>query len=532
MIRRQNARCAVRSDPVLAFLDSSTSNPTPSNPPFPMRHARPPHFVARSTGRSVSRAASRLAVAVQVMAFAVGSVGTAFASPGAIFSVLPTASAPEPPATGLADAPLEADLLGFSMRVPTGTEVRIERSPTTSYLLSQGGEAPAWRVRIASLTASRAGTTPKSQCEDYIAELRRKEQKFDMLVDEPRRLGSVDAHIIYLGVPLEQGGRGVMGLLVVPTEADSYLVFSILVVDGAFASARALLDQSFATITLRDTMKSRAEAADLLVRGAELLARITPDSLRATIDPSPRVYRMWKPDERGEKRDFGYMVVRIREGMQGEVDASRDAKSLKGEDATPGLLAMVDARIIVNDDPTHTLDAQSRYFMRWDRSSESWSIRSTERQKRASRSSAQTGVRFAPTVGAPRPKLQVITASRDGMTRDPQEWAVPPVYFSQVELIVLGELLPRDAESALIEFRDYAFDQREQKLPQRRETWTRTQTGWRLETQQGAAPAKIVQDFDQRGKRIRRVDIDGSVTELIELEELRALWKSKGLPVE
>jgi hypothetical protein len=31
---------------------------------------------------------------------------------------------------------------------------------------------------------------------------------------------------------------------------------------------------------------------------------------------------------------------------------------------------------------------------------------------------------------------------------------------------------------------------------------------------------------------VRRVDIDGSVTELISLEDLRTLWKAKGLPVD
>ena len=452
------------------------------------------------------------------------------------FSVLEGLAPLDPPAPsdlkGLAETPLEADLLGFSIRVPVGTAVRIERNPATSYLLSEGTDSPAWRMRISLLIASRAGTTPKSQCDDYIADLRRKEQKFEILADEPRRIGPLAAHQIYLGVPLEQGGQGVMGLLVIPSGPDAYLVCSSVISDGAFASARALLDRSCATLALRDAAAARVESTDLLVRGAEIVAGITPEALRATVDPKPRVYRMWRPEERGAKKDFGYMVIRVREGRQGEVDASKDPKTFKGDEATEGILAMIDARIVVNDDPTHTVDAQSRYFMPWDRSTEAWSIRSTERQKRATRSSAQTGIRLAPTAGAPRPKLQVISASRDGMTRDPQEWVVPPVYLSQVELIVLGELLPRDAATQSIEFRDYAFDQREQKLPQRREAWTRTASGWRLETQQGAAPVKTVQEFDAGGKRVRRTDIDGSVTELIDLEELRSIWKSKGLPVE
>lgn len=274
------------------------------------------------------------------------------------------------------------------------------------------------------------------------------------------------------------------------------------------------------------------ESTDLLARGAELVARIRPDTLRAAADDKARVYRMWRPDEHGAKKDFGYMVVRAREGRQGEIDASKNAKQLAGEDSDEGLLALIDARIIVNDDPTHTVDAQSRYFVRWDRASEAWSLRTTERHKRASRSAAQTGIRPAPTAGAPRPLLKVISASRDGMTREPSEYALPPVYLSQAELIVLGQLLPRDATSPRLEFKDYAFDQRDLKLPQRRETWTRIEHGWRLETQQGSAPAKIVQEFDDSGRRVRRTDIDGSVTELIELEDLRALWKAKGLPVD
>jgi hypothetical protein len=445
---------------------------------------------------------------------------------------------------GLAEAPLDAEGLGFSMRVPAGCTVRIERGRSLSYLLAEDAEQPAWRVRATSITASKPGTTARSQCEDYLAEVRTRDPKVEVLVNEPFLADAREGHVVYLAVPLETGGRGIMGMLALPSAPDAYLAFSMLIVDGSFASVRPLLERSFATIAVRDVAKAAAEDLDLLVRGAELVGAITEQKLRATIDSEPRVYRMWRTDDTGARQDYGYMVIRVREGRQGEVDASKDPAKFKGEDNEAGLLASIDARIVVNNDPTHTVDAQSRYFVRWDRAAEAWSIRTTERQKRASRSSAQTGLRLAPSAGAPRPVLQVITASRDGMTREPQEWAVPPAYLSQAELIVLGELLPRDAVAADsastiaaspgagLLFKDYAFDQREQKLPQRHEKWTRTATGWRLETRQGSSPAMTVQEFDGRGKRVRRTDVDGSVTELIKLEDLRALWKSKGLPVD
>lgn len=435
-------------------------------------------------------------------------------------------------ADGLAETPLEADLLGFRMRVPAGTSVRVERTPTTSYLLSEGVDEPAWRMRATALRASRAETTALSQCQAYLVDLEKRSQKYEIVVSEARRIAGGEAHILYLSIPLAEGGNGISGTLVIPQGPENYLVFSILALEADFAKTRALLDRAFATIALIDTTAASRERAELLGSGAALFARITPERLRAAATSDARWYRMTRPDESGKEKDFGYMSVRVREGARGEVDASRDARGLSGLDAEKGLLAIVNARVVVNDDPTHTMDVESRYFMTWDRASEAWSIRSTQRHKRAERSSAQTGVRAAPTAGAPRPLLRVITASKDGMTREPQEWPLPPVYLSQAELIVLGELLPRDEGAPQVEFMDYAFDQRDEKLPQRREVWSRSGAGWRLETRIGSSPAPLVQEFDREGRRVRRIDPDGTVTALVDVAELRTLWKSKGLPVD
>ncbi|MDI9402679.1 MAG: hypothetical protein QM516_02300 [Limnohabitans sp.] len=419
------------------------------------------------------------------------------------------------------------------MRVPAGTEVRVESSPTTNYLLSEGGETPSWRVRLAMLTASRAGSTPESQCKSYLDDLRAKGQQFKTLVDESSTIGGVPAHTMYLEVPLETGGNGITGTVVVARSPDTYLVFSILVVHAEFARAKNVLQAMLETLTLREMGAVALAKRDFLVKGTEIINGFSEERLRATLSDAPRCYRMWRPGPDGAQKDFGYTIVRVREGKRGEVDASRDSTKLRGEDGAAGLFAMVDARVVVGDDATHTLDVQSRYFMTWDRTSEAWSIRSTERHRRASRSSAQTGVRAAPTAGRPRATIDVIQASLDGTTREPLSWPVPPAYISQAELIVLGQLLPRPiAPQMSVEFSDYAFDQRDAKLPQRREVWTQTERGYKLETRFGNAPAALVQEFDRDGVRTRRVDLDGTVTERIALDELRALWKSKGLPVD
>lgn len=480
------------------------------------------------------------------------TVGLQAAAPDAATDATSPVAPPTPPASaapptgdrpasgdGLADAALDADLLDFRMRVPIGTEVRVERGERPSYLLAETGDAPAWRMRFAPLRASRVGTSAATQVAGYLAELRGKGEAFEVLLDEARTISGAEARLYFIAVPLEGGGRGISGGLVVPHGDGRFLVASILVLDGEYGRVRPLLERSLATIELVDRSDELNARAELLGRGQAIADAITPDRLRAAADGTALVYRMWRPEAQdgrvdgrdGGRKDFGYMVVRAREGAIGELDPSRDPASLKGEETLRGLLATVDARVIVNDDPTHTYDVQSRYFVSFDRATESWSTRSTERHRRASRSSAQTGLRI-PGVGRPDPPLQVITATIDGRTGEPKEWPVPPAYLSQAELVVLGTLLPRGERVTEVEFLDYAFDPKSERLPQRREKWSRAGEGWRLETRLGNAPEVLVQEFDAAGARVRRVDPDGTVTERIGLEELRALWKSKGLPVD
>jgi hypothetical protein len=200
-------------------------------------------------------------------------------------------------------------------------------------------------------------------------------------------------------------------------------------------------------------------------------------------------------------------------------------------------------RVIVNDDPTHTMDAQSSLFRdlgsherivecAHDRTSSPCDVDRPHKQACVSR----------PPL-ANRARIEVISSGRESRTREPGSSPVPRAYISQAELVVLGQLLPdfsadtgskSSTESGpdTMEFLDYAFDQRDEKLPQRRETWTRVRAKrLSLGNPFGGAPAKLVQEFDAKGVRVRRTDLDGTVTERIDLEDLRRLWNEKGLPV-
>ena len=112
-----------------------------------------------------------------------------------------------------------------------------------------------------------------------------------------------------------------------------------------FTRTRALLDKSFATLSLVDKSAVLDERATLLGRGEAIVASISSAALRATITKEPLFYRMWKPDEKGTPQEVGYVIIRVREGQRGEVDGSADPRALKGLEAEKGLLATVDARV-------------------------------------------------------------------------------------------------------------------------------------------------------------------------------------------
>ncbi|RLS91945.1 MAG: hypothetical protein DWI12_12230 [Planctomycetota bacterium] len=168
-----------------------------------------------------------------------------------------SAQAQTPPRSSaeLAEVPLDADLLGFTVRVPSGSTVRVEKLPAASYLVSDSSEVPLWRLRATSLRASRAETSAKTQCDEYLADLTAREQKFDVLVNEPRSIAGTNAHLFYISVALPAGGVGISGTLIIPHGVDNYLVFSILALEDRFAQSRALLDRAFATIELKDVEK-------------------------------------------------------------------------------------------------------------------------------------------------------------------------------------------------------------------------------------------------------------------------------------
>jgi len=177
-------------------------------------------------------------------------------------------------------------------------------------------------------------------------------------------------------------------------------------------------------------------------------------------------------------------------------------------------------------------DSVALYWMAWDQSDEAWSVRATHRQGEAERSEAETGVRSIPTTGQPMPTLSVIKQVT-GSQPVPNEWQVPDVYLSQALGWIIGRLLPRDIDGP----REYAWyyyfaSNLQPKVYQRLDRWAPTDDGnLALTTWLTPDTPPFTTTYAHDGQLVRRTHSDGSITEPIELEELRRIWKSRGIPV-
>lgn len=505
-----------------------------SSAPVPSRRRVPCRAPSFFSG--VARVARRLAIAV-VIAGAILPVGRA---PTALAQLaVPTDI--DPAALGLSDRPIVAETLGVAFYPPRDALLTTESvNGNTALVLTEQSSPPRWRLRIQPLESTLETPTPKAIVDDHLARLTATRGAAGpaprVLENAPITVRGIPGHLLMLAEPGQPGSpETVNGWVVLPRGERNFIVLTTLTTSDQLSAFRAQLDASLSTMSiasldkLNDLRRTRIETADEILNDF-----FTPAHLRSVCGERTW-YRIYKPATTpgGADREIGYMAIQAVEAMIGELEPSRSRTRLTGDEAQPGLMVIVQARALLDETGKHTLDIDGRYWLAWDRTSEAWSNRSTERQGKAERGFKQTGVRSAPSTGQPRPTLTVINDSTmsKGDTR-PQQWAIPPKgYLSQAEVLLLGSLLPRDRGDLELSF--FFFDTKEGRMPQRLDRWAKAADGsgnWVLTSQPSLDAPPITQVFDARGTRIRRVDADGTVTERIDPTALLSLWKSKGLP--
>lgn len=441
----------------------------------------------------------------------------------------------------LSETLVELTGLGVTLRVPKGAIVEPLMN-ASSWRIDDGRDAPRYLVRVQSMVASSATSSPEAQFRQHLEFLVEKGQEYTILRDVDLTLDGAPTKLSYLSMDAGDGVTAVTGWLMVQTGPNTFVVFSIISSGVDFPEADELLAASFSTISLKRLEAVAAVQADKLERTKRFLDSLTPPKLRSLADGRPRWFRLYRPGagRDGSDLEMGFLRIRTFEGERGEVSTS----STVGSRTQPemGLMVEVVAKMLVQGDTAHTLDLQSRYWMSWDRQAECWSIVSTERHAGLSSTGGQTGWRARPmSTGEQGSVLTVVNSqsSKAGTAEDlvrsrqSLEWEIPEVgYINQAEVILLGALLPRDG-SLDGDFSFYWYDSRANKLPQRIDRWSRDPDGSGrsvLISRPSSDSPEMKQLFSRDGERLRRIDADGLVTEAIEHADLLRIWRTKGLP--
>ncbi len=452
------------------------------------------------------------------------------------FVAPPVAPAIDPPknaptTTGALDADkITLESLGIRFRPISGA---ILTKPVTGampiYTVDDSRDPPRYHLQIQTLVSGLSEPNPQSQVTEYLESMRKKNQKFTVLVNEPWIHPKTDGHILFTQTDLGEGVLAVQGWLIFQTGPFEFLVVNTLTSRDDFLEIRSTLEESFHTIEFDDLQQIAAKRVERLRSGNELLQAMTPEKMKSLCGGEPRLFRVWQSGENGQENEIGYYRVTVLAGMLS--DASGENPPKTSENPT-GLLVLVQGRTIVDAATGRFSDMEARFWSAWNHESEAWTSRVTERGgKLKEKSIAQTGLRSPRATGNPRQVLTVINGNAQSRTRDEKEWTVPNgIYLSQAELLVLGELLPRDEKQPALNFAFYAFDPRSMSMPQRVDNWTRALDGqWMLISQPGLDESAEITWHDANGRRVRRSEPGGFTTELCLPRQLQQIWSAKGL---
>lgn len=470
----------------------------------------------------------------------------------------PSAPKPEPAKTsddksfhdkGLQPEPISVESLGLTMNLPIGAVGVVEKINDDASLSNPGTKikvrlalnvtdnttTPTWTLRIQAMDSSLEKPTPAAQIDDLLKELDKQKQKYKVLDNKPMACNGRAGQLCYLERPGLNDQPYVTGWLILPVAQRTFMVFSLQTLPEHLKRIRPSLEAAYGTVVLRDSDEIAVERAAKLETGKQMLASLTPQKLKALVGQSQWL-RVYSPPAKpgGLADERGYFYVEAVEGHNGELDPAKPEKNYTPSEKRLGLLVRVKGRAVVDEAKQAFLDIVCLYWMAWDQKEEAWNVMMTAREGQAPRTIRETGVRSSTSPGAP-PKLTVVSADSVSNSREPMEWLLPDVYMSQGLRWVLGSVLPRDAKGP-IEFNSYFYDNSSDKaqLVLRSDVWEPVREGngaFRLTTKMTSDGRPAISTFDKDGALLQRLQIDGAINEPTTMEDLRRVWKLRGLPL-
>ena len=445
---------------------------------------------------------------------------------------------------GLDPKYLEFEVLGMRFRPPVQSIMRADGSGITAqWTISERADPPRFVLRVSRLVASDAISTPAQQIDSYVKSVSERPSPNAVFAVRSRKEFELDgrpAALLYTSLREGSGDdevSAVQGYFILQIAPNEFVVISSLLAEQDFASVSQLLERSFRTMQVANQAALADERSGRIERGDHLLRGLDEEAMRRALDPvgakgeapAPRWYRITRVDATGDVKDVGYMTMVVIDAAQGLANPDRRESEWTKTEKERGMLVRMQVRTLLDATGTAFSDTEARYWTRWDRGREFWTVRSTMRKDRASSTSTQLGIRSEPTSGSPRPILEVADVVPKEVATEPRRWPIPEVgYLSQAESLVLPRLFPKVAAPADYGF--YCFDPRSGRLAQRVDRQVPTAKGYNIATQTTLEAPAIAQLVDERGILLKRSSDDGSVIEATTGQALLDLWQKTGLP--
>ena len=466
----------------------------------------------------------------------------------------PATPASSPAAVNFAEDPLVVDSVGLTFRIPAGARVQTSNIAAANNVAILAPDLSSWVINVQTPTTANPTSTPKDAAErtinDLLARVLLRDSATKELVGSEGRVlerteklvvegSATPAARFYVSLPaLGRTGdaRTIYGYTIFKPQPTQYVVFELICSDNNYQKARRLYELSVASATFQDPEKLASTRQNAVATGAALLSRLTTADFDAACAEPQRWFRLYEPAPSGKPEDaaeHGYRGLRFFKGTRAQIDMRITADSPKAaanETNPAGYLANLSARLLRGTGLRgvyQLVDVEGVYFTTPLRDQEAWSIRMVVKEggSEKSRVYTETGTRGG--------RSMTVISDLPGQPNRTLMPSVPPDgYLTQVERFLLPRLMTRiglEGETAF-----YCYQTKTQAISLRRDVLAKqpgTADVWSIVTREreSAEPQKYLYKND--GSLIRAELEDGIAMEPSTLEDINAIWKSKGLPV-
>jgi len=301
-----------------------------------------------------------------------------------------------------------------------------------------------------------------------------------------------------------------------------------------YDKAREMYEVMLATVTIDDPTEASARRAAAIGTGIRVLDRLTESDYREVFSSTPerweRLYQQATTGAASDDEEIGYRRIRTRIGQRGEMSPKKPKDLWNPAERDEGFIVQIDARIL---ELGGVIDTRATYFATPDFSEEAWVVNMSIRKSADEFGNPGKTSRWQ-EIGARRGtdmSVRIVPQSADSTTIHPQ--VATEGFISMVQSFVLPQLLVRAAIPGDMAF--YTYQTTSGTVRLRTDSIDRSDKGrklWTLTTRLNADAEPQTTTITPEGEILRTTFTDGRRWDVVPLEQLVRIWKTKGLPLD